>query len=351
MKKSLWIPTWVACGVGTALLLLTLACTPAPSDAQCTSDSQCSTGLICEANSCICRTDDACGNGQYCNAWGACQNRPPCLGNQDCGEFEICNSADPTGGKCIPSSQCGSSVHCDINYYCDPSYGNCQPGCRTTGDCQLGHICTNGQCEDGMVADDCTQCPTSPEPDSSYCDYGEICNTRGQCVPHAQANALCQLCSSRDMFNRCPASMLCLLDDAVQNAEYCAPFCRSDLDCPNGYGSCNGLQIAANGQCRSDSDCGGARQCLGSSEGVVSTCSCLNNNDCPQTGAQCVMGQCANIGNPCSSNADCVVQCKMIERGDGNMVGICETKARACGKGEGFTCDDLADDPADCTNY
>jgi len=64
MKNPLSIPTWLACGIGTALLLLTLACTPAPADGECTSDSQCSVGLICEANSCICRTDDACGTGQ-----------------------------------------------------------------------------------------------------------------------------------------------------------------------------------------------------------------------------------------------------------------------------------------------
>ena len=292
----------------------------------------------------------ACGAGQYCNTWGACQSKPPCLTNRDCEPYEICNSADTTGGKCIPASQCGSSVHCELNQYCDPITQNCQPGCRNTGDCQLGHVCVSNSCVDGAMGNDCTQCPTSPEPDSTYCDYGEICNTRGECVSHAQQSSLCRTCNTASL-NRCPDSMLCLLDNAVLGAEYCAPFCQSNLDCPSGYESCNGLQIAANGQCRTDSDCAGARQCLGSAEGVVSTCSCLTNNDCPQTRATCVFGSCGNIGNPCSTNADCVVECVLSDNGTGNVVGMCETKAKACGKGEGMTCNELKNDQADCHNY
>ena len=339
--------------LGAILLLLALGCSPQDPSVECVSDAECRIGQTCEQNSCVCKTDDACAEGQYCNNWGSCQARPPCLGNQDCAPSEICNSADPTGGKCIPASRCGSSVHCDLNQYCDPITESCQPGCRNTGDCQLGHVCVAGSCVDGSTGNDCTQCPTSPDPDSSYCDYGEICNTRGQCTPHALQNSLCQTCRNAALGGiSCPNAMLCLLDDAELGAQYCAPFCRSDLDCPNGYGSCNGLQLTSEGgQCTSDADCAGARRCLGSAEGVVSTCSCLTTNDCDQRGATCFLGACQNIGNPCTSNADCAIQCTMIDNGSGTPVGICETQAKACGKGEGMTCDKLDNEQADCHNY
>jgi len=333
------------------LLMAGSACTGEDPNYDCYEDTDCSTGQFCESNTCLCKTNDACGEGRYCNTWGVCQPRPPCLGNHDCPDGEICNSADASGGKCIPASQCGSSVHCELNQYCDPQTQTCQPGCRNTGDCQLGHICLNGSCVDGSTGNNCTQCPTTPDPDPSYCDYGEVCTPSGQCLSHALSSSLCQSCSSADLFSQCPNNMLCLLDDAQQGAEYCTPFCNTDLDCPNGYNSCNGIQIAANGQCTNDADCAGDRRCLGSAEGVVSTCSCLTNADCPQTGAMCLGGQCANLGNPCNSNDDCIVQCAMVDYGTSGQVGICETRARACGKGEGMTCTELKTGEADCGDY
>ncbi len=329
-----------------------VGCVADEANYECVADADCGVGKFCENNACLCKTNDACGEGSYCNTWGACQPRPPCLSNDDCPDGEICNSADPSGGKCILASRCGSSVHCELNQYCDPQTETCQPGCRNTGDCQLGYICVGGSCTDGKTGNDCTQCPTSPDPDSTYCDYGEICNTNGQCVSHAQQNSLCQACSSDPFqFMTCPSNMLCLLDDAQQGAEYCTPFCSTSADCPNGYNSCNGIQIAANGTCTSDSDCAGDRRCLGSSEGVVSTCSCLNNTDCPQDGALCLLGSCANLGNPCDTNADCEVQCTMVDYGNAGQVGVCETKAKACGKGEGMNCGELKTGQADCVNF
>ena len=83
----------------------------------------------------------------------------------------------------------------------------------------------------------------------------------------------------------------------------------------------------------------------------ASTCSCLTTSDCNQSRATCFLGSCQNIGNPCTSNADCAIQCTMIDNGSGTPVGICETQAKACGKGEGMTCDQLENEAADCHNY
>ena len=68
-------------------------------------------------------------------------------------------------------------------------------------------------------------------------------------------------------------------------------------------------------------------------------------------GANCLFGTCANIQNPCTTDADCVIQCTMSDNGTGDSVGVCETKAKACGKGEGMTCNELETQQADCHDY
>ena len=94
-----------------------------------------------------------------------CQPRPPCLGNQDCDEGEICNSADATGRNVHPRRLiCGSTVHCGFNEYCNPTTGACEEGCRNVGDCRLGYVCQNNSCVPG----DCSTCPTSPTVDATY---------------------------------------------------------------------------------------------------------------------------------------------------------------------------------------
>ncbi len=204
---------------------------------------------------------------------------------------------------------------------------------------------------DGSSGNNCTQCPTSPDPDSTYCDYGEVCTADGQCLSHELSNSLCQSCNSSNIFANCPSNMICLLDDTQQGAEYCTPFCKTSMDCPNGYNRCNTVTVLANGQCTSDADCDGGRICIGSQEGVVAYCSCLTNADCPQTGASCVAGNCLNLGNPCTSNDDCSVQCTMSDLGDRGEVGTCATKAGVCGKGEGVSCNELKSGEADCSDY
>ena len=201
---------------------------------ECESQSDCPTGLECntEKGVCECSTDDQCitafGDDYQCNTFKLCQPRPPCLGNKDCAEDEICNANDPSGGRCIPATSCGSTVHCDFNFYCDRSTETCQPGCQNSGDCQLGSVCIGGQCTDG----NCSTCPVSPDPDPSYCDYGETCSLNGTCTPHPGQSVLCQSCGN--LPGDCGTNAICLIDDEVAGnaANYCAPTCRTDLDCP-----------------------------------------------------------------------------------------------------------------------
>ena len=87
---------------------------------ECESQSDCPTGLECntEKGVCECSTDDQCitafGDDYQCNTFKLCQPRPPCLGNKDCAEDEICNANDPSGGRCIPTNEL--RLNCSLRF-------------------------------------------------------------------------------------------------------------------------------------------------------------------------------------------------------------------------------------------
>jgi hypothetical protein len=336
----------------------------------CKADADCDVGFFCNSGVCLCRTNDACGVGQYCNPFGSCQARPPCLGNQDCNADEICNSADlRTGGSCIPATSCGAGVHCPFNNYCSkPSTdaaGTCQPGCHSTGDCQLGDVCAGGACTSGGTASDCTLCPATPLPDASYCDYGELCSAQGTCQAVSHASAMCATCSHGGLFDPAvPCSSdnaICILDNEVSGAEYCAPSCLLDSDCPNGYaeGGCGKLTLVdPNNKCTATHTCSNGAVCMVSAESADAYCGCVSDSDCVVGfSATCEAGSmfmpcdytkcCSNSGLPCSTVADCDVTCEQVPYGEGTA-GVCLTKIGACGKDQGSTCETIKTTPADC---
>ena len=333
----------------------------------CSEDADCPGRLICEQAACVCTTDDTCENGFYCNNWGSCQPKPPCLSNADCDDGEICNTSALSGGTCIPRENCASDVHCDFNEYCDLVTSTCQSGCQDEGDCQLGHLCQDGQC----VAGECSLCPTSPEPNSEYCEFGDVCTVSGSCSPHEAKNSLCSDCT---LSGSCGDGMICLLDDLQAGANYCAPTCETEADCPNGYRGCGGVQLVTQTGCSSDSDCTNGGQCVFSAEGDLSFCTCVADNDCvpdltglcligtcisdfttpcsQDSDCLCTNGECANLpGFPCTSGADCMSSCQQVDNGQGGTLGICETNIRTCGKGEGMSCSELTSGDAPCQEF
>ena len=285
----------------------------------------------------------------------------------DCNSDEICNSSDPnTGGSCIPATACGASVHCPFNHYCSKAAtdaaGTCQPGCRSTGDCQLGYVCAGGQCAAGGTSSDCTTCPATPDPDATYCDYNEICTSQGACQAVANPTSVCATCKASSYPpQNCPsANTVCLIDDEVQGAEYCAPVCTVDADCPNGYaeGGC-GFPSLVLQQCSHDTDCSAGAVCMVQAESATSYCSCTSDSECAGLGgATCSASSmffdcgnypkcCQNSGLPCSSDAQCELGCTMVPYGAGTA-GLCLTKIGVCGKDQGYTCDMLKNTTADC---
>lgn len=341
----------------------------------CAQDSDCNTGFFCERNSgaCRCATNDSCAVGEYCNSFGACQARPPCLENSDCAAGEICNGDAPSGGSCISAQTCGSSLHCDLGSYCDSTLqsdgsriGTCKPGCKSAGDCILGQVCEGRVCVAGGTATDCTKCALDPNPEPTYCDYGEVCNQDGACVNHPSRASLCNSCTP-DTGCGSP-NLVCLLDQDNANANYCGPKCETDLDCPSGYEGCGALQLVFE-QCNGSQSCSNGGECLRPTESNVGICACVQQSDCEidlctfgvclndfgrscQTSAdcKCLNGVCAFGSVSCNTSSDCDVTCEKVES-NGREVGICQTKAKACGKGAGVTCSELKTGTADCRDY
>jgi hypothetical protein len=330
----------------SAATLATTGCTAPPGEG-CASDSDCKAGLFCQSGNCLCRTDDACGKGSYCNPYGSCQIRPACLGNQDCDSGFICNSADISGGACIPANDCGSNLHCTFDYYCNPNTNKCDLGCKTASDCQLGKVCAGGQCIANGTAADCTICPASPDPDPRYCDPGELCTDQGQCVASQYQSQLCIDCTAS---NTCGGNLICLIDQETNDTNYCAPSCKLDVDCPAGYSGCGGLYLVF-AQCNTAADCTNGGECIGRSESNRGSCACVGSQDCDPYPGICQL-------SPFGGDGACGLSyCKVGQAGScsrfGNDVQCQDQKANLCSAifGSGNCQFRQCARPADCAVY
>ncbi len=331
MVKNLFLSCFIA--------FFVFGCTTPSSGGGCSKDTDCAAGFDCDLtrNTCACLTDDVCKDGEFCNSLGQCQRQPPCRGNDDCPSGFICN-AEGQGDVCIPAGHCGADVHCRIGQRCDVRAGTCVTGCSRKEDCPLGHACVAGSCTPGA----CQICPIDPEPNASYCSYGDRCTSDGRCLQHPIKSSLCQACGP---LQRCPTGSTCLIDN--EGGNYCAPQCQIESDCPSGYQQCSGLSLVTT-ECSNDSGCSGGRKCLKGGE-ERGFCECLSTSECGIGISICTQGACMGTGFSCTTNADCGAECIQEPGPDGRVYGMCRTRAHACGKQDGFTCNTLRSSPAACT--
>jgi hypothetical protein len=142
----------------------------------CTTDSECSLGQVCDVATGQCRvcvgleceqTTDACGGictaDQVCDqATGTCTNAPANGADWACAPCTT--EAECEGGLCVPLS----------------SGKVCLQGCGSDNDCVTGWSCQAGACAPAGFS--CSGCLTDG------CAAGQVCNTiSGQCVPHRPA--------------------------------------------------------------------------------------------------------------------------------------------------------------------
>ncbi len=288
----------------TPLALLVLAaggCEDEEVAGNCSRDADCDPGFICSADHiCLCTSDDACADGEFCNASGYCQDYLGCRVDADCGDAADwrCEIGESGSGQCL----CKTDAACEEGQFCNTS-GSCQKkaGCILDADC--------GNPDDWRcrISADTGIGECFCETDAA-CEQGEFCNVHGYCQP----NSSCE--SNED----CPAGRFCNVDtgeclcnpeaqtgcDAgeVCNASgYCQPRpgCYDNSDCadvPDTYCDFNTRTCVPNGTCTSDMQCPLGTICRLDGDQYRCIEGCQDSADCP-------------LDQYCQSNA-CVDGCQ-----------------------------------------
>lgn len=225
-----------------------------PGIRECTRDSQCGFGSVCEAELCT----------------------PGCRKNGDCplGQPCIDGSCDPTPGACNTNALCESGQLCD-----DESHGcvdhaareklcsECDPtsSLDCDGDCLIDTSIAPTLCESDA---DCPRgfCGSSSCYSDSECGEG-TCDGAFLFVPGTCSISTCQ-------------------------GGFCGDFgCDDETNpCPNGY-YCDIVRVVSGDPCTVGSgsaECGEPRSCSPAGENQeVGYCSCADDGDCP-SGTTCV---------------------------------------------------------------
>ncbi|MBI4822545.1 MAG: hypothetical protein HY791_40165 [Deltaproteobacteria bacterium] len=306
MKRYLLLPLWILFA-GTLLAGAQQACTQQPQfTGECSENTTCPSGYLCRGGLCVCRNDESCEEGQFCNTQGICQERAGCVSNSDCEASKFCNVAT---GVCVDRTACGTDVHCVPGQVCNAAETRCVDGCRDDGDCPLYNVCEKAA---GAALGACIQGKCG---DKSFCAFGERC-MNGSCARDNDPNH-CAPCDN--LPGQCgSAQNYCLINvnydpsDPSQGTEYyCGVNCQQEADCPNGYG-CGPIILLTQALCTTPAECGGGgRQCVIGEGDVRGNCTCATDTDCNTVferaaPATCVLKTCGGLGlQPCQMDSDC----------------------------------------------
>ena len=148
--------------------------------------------------------------------------------------------------------------------------------------------------------------------------------------PHPGQSVLCQ---SWVIFRETADQRNLLIDDEVAGnaANYCAPTCRTDLDCPSGYGDCGGVQIVdPNQSCTTDANAVLVSSALEALKAKLVLLLCyrcrLPTDFCFPDLFGGGGSTCSGTGFPCQTDADCGSTCSEVaQTADGQPIKICET--------------------------
>lgn len=285
----------------TGLALCLGACSGSTTfQGECKRDSDCARYERCDTLDfrCVCDSDEACAQGEFCNASGSCQLKSDCYTNADCAEGSVC---DTLSGECIGANACTRDDHCDIGQICES--GVCRQGCRTTADCDLmqREVCINGQCILGKCEN------------TDYCDFGKVCEVEThECIqpalPHCQPG--CDPLCSDDVCPQIgdspcgePSAICAGLDQQHSHCWFaCEPLAD---DCPSGY-QCKPTTFSW-ATCGVDADCDDVVNSCGqaSNRCALNQQVCASDADCHDFGpAVCLSGFCV-IGHHCEPPAGC----------------------------------------------
>lgn len=240
-----------------------------------------------------------------------------CTKDSDCGAGEICDPADNTCKPCVPNCDgiccgddgCGGTCpfNCQTGYFCDQITCKCDScGCTTDTDCFPGRCCKDCVC----IEKDCTSLECGPDPVCNI-SCGDCLDCNGESDPAmCNADGTCQQVCCPDCEGKCCGDDGCggiCQDNCSEDGRKCNQYkCEcmvpGRLGDPCPYGDVN----------KTSAPCGGDMICVGiPADGVVGICPGGSKDECtqlaPSRNPDCVDGNCGGsfcaIG--CDANGNC----------------------------------------------
>ncbi len=298
--------------------LLASACNQTAGD-ECTDDTTCSVGLVCEAGTCVegvdCTDNAACGEGEICGAGGTCVS----VENDQDGDG-VADDAD----NC-PAVSNPDQVDTDEDGTGDACEDIVAPGdCADSSECALDEVCVEGLCElvECSLAASDTLCPAdaicvgticrfAPDcsSDAQCADTLGVCGDDGTCVPGCQTNAECggrrtTACTDNVCVYACSSNAQCDDDETCTGG-----FCLQNECSGTGIEGCpDGERCDGSGQCEAYTACGEDVDCLESEFCDAGICepsvSCLSDLNC-SVGQICESGFCRTAAT-CDDDSNCL---------------------------------------------
>ncbi len=147
----------------------------------------------------------------------ACRPAPECSEDLPCGLTETC-----VEGVCQPLS-CATSAQCPLEQHCADAA--CVAGCTADSDCFPGDACERAEGEEvGSCA------PATCEDSHVDCAFGEFCDHQGGDCYDAEGY-YCRPCG--DDADCGGGGNVCL--SWGDNGHFCGVRCEAEQDCPSGY--------------------------------------------------------------------------------------------------------------------
>ena len=315
------------CPAGSSTATLARTCDGAGTCGPATSQS--CAPYTCNGNSCraACGMDSDCVSGMVCNA-GSCG--PKRLG-QICAAPAECGSGNCVDGVCCSSASCGTCTSCNVA----GSAGACKPvpvgamephgGCTPAPPCGFNGTCDGGGACRPMAAG--TSCGTASCSGSTSTPLG-ACDGAGSCT-QSPVSCAPYMCGTGACKTTCGTTSDCLAGYTCQgysctNLKPNGSTCSGAAECISGHcteGYCCGL--AACPSCNSCAVAGKQGTCSPIADGTVCGAALCDGQDRLRMQATCTAGQCvtptartdcapyacdapANSCKPsCATNADC----------------------------------------------
>ncbi|CAN0249227.1 unnamed protein product, partial [Laminaria digitata] len=235
-------------------------------DAACNSNSDCATGLECEANICVVDT---------------CQNMI-----KDANEADIDCGGTSSCARCSEGQECGLESDCSAGNTC------------------LNDICVNAQCnnmtKDGMEGDvDCGGMCATKCIEGRTCGVNADCSMGNICLNNVCANAQCNNMTKDGMEGDVDCGGMCTTKCALGSSCNIATDCESGIACVNNVCAMDTCQNMVKDGGESGVDCGGSSACGACPVGQT----CTADSDCASDDCECGVnsGNCSGASGTCGA--------------------------------------------------